>query len=90
MKLNEKKFICDLASILFAAGVLGCGALMVWSLDMYMHMVPLVFSFGALMFVMLGIRSFLSGKRSRMRLFGCLAAVLTVLCIVSVLFPGGF
>lgn len=70
--------------------MLGSGALMISSLEMYMHMVPLVFSFGALMLVMLGIRSYLSGKKNRMKLFGVLAGVLVILCIVSVLFPGGF
>ena len=89
MKLNEKKFICDLASILFAAGVLVCGALMIWSTDIYMHMLPLVFSFGALMLLMLGIRFYLSGRKRRMLVSSILAGVLIIFCVISVLLPGG-
>ena len=49
MKQNEKKFSCDIASMLFAAGILGCLGLLLWDLESFIHMLPLVFLLGVLM-----------------------------------------
>lgn len=89
MKLREKKFICDLSSILFAAGVLGSAALLFWDLENYVHMMPLVFSFGALLLLTLSIRSYLVKRRGGIWFCSILAGVLLVFCVISVIFPGG-
>lgn len=47
MKQNEKKFSCDIASMLFAAGILGCLGLLLWDLESFIHMLPLVFLLGS-------------------------------------------
>ena len=56
MKQNEKKFSCDIASMLFAAGILGCLGLLLWDLESFIHMLPLVFLLGVLMLAVMAFR----------------------------------
>ena len=72
MKQNEKKFSCDIASMLFAAGILGC------------HMLPLVFLLGVLMLAVMAFRFYLC-KKKRAVLFCAGGAVACAAFAVSAL-----
>ncbi|MDD7024795.1 MAG: hypothetical protein SPF60_06750 [Lachnospiraceae bacterium] len=89
MKLSEKKFICDIAGILFAGGVLCSSCFVFFSLEQYMHMMPLVFGFGALMLVTLCVRFCLVGRKRCAWGCGILTGVLVIFCVISVVCPKG-
>lgn len=89
MRLSEKKFICDVASIILAIGVLICGVLIAVNYELFHGAVPMIFGCGALMFLALFFRNRYGKNPGRMAVHLLLAAVLVVFTIISVLFPGG-
>jgi len=88
MKINEKKFICDVASIILAIAVLCCGLLLFINPQMFGRMMPLVFAFGALMFISLSARSRLYRAHGWKVMLRILSVVMCLLFVGSLLCPG--
>ena len=89
MRLSEKKFICDIASIILAISILGCTVLLFVDFGRSYGLMPIIFGCGAAMFLSLYIRSYLGNKKGCRRIHALLVVVLIVLTAVSFLFPGG-
>ena len=89
MKQNEKKFSCDIASMLFAAGILGCLGLLLWDLESFIHMLPLVFLLGVLMLAVMAFRFYLCKKKRAVLFCAGGAVVCAAFAVGALLFFGG-
>ena len=89
MRLAEKKFICDIASIILALGTLICTLLLFLNYELFHRLTPLIFGFGSMMFLAMFFRNRMTKSRGRMIMHLLLSGVLVIFTALAVLFPGG-
>ena len=89
MRKREKKFICDIASIIMAVGVICCTVLLLVDFGRFRGVMPMIFGCGAGMFLALYIRNYLDNRNARKKMYALLMVALIVLTAVSLLFSGG-
>ena len=89
MRLAEKKFICDIASIILALGTLICTLLLFLNYELFHRLTPLIFGFGSVMFLVLFIRNRMTKNRGRMAVYLLLFGVLIIFTVLAAVFPGG-
>ena len=87
MRTSEKKFICDIVSIILAISVLACTVLVFVDFGRFHGVMPMIFGCGAAMFLALYIRNYLGNKKGRKRIHAVLVLVLIIFTAVSLLFP---